>query len=205
VAGWSLLGATCRVRNADGTSGALVGTAPTSGTGTKTYAFTSTEINNNPNINCNFSNVKVPIVKIAKESRGGTGTFAFVNSNLSSTSTNVATTSSSSSTNIGKGTSAALTVNDTFSDVTISEPTVLTGYVLKNAKCTDANSSITGNIGEFGDLSGSTLTISSGRLITGGADITCTFVNSTPSLTIKKLAVVGLENLILLPVQIVES
>lgn len=188
VAGWSLLGATCRVRNADGTSGALVGTAPTSGTGTKTYAFTSTEINNNPNINCNFSNVKVPIVKIAKESRGGTGTFAFVNSNLSSTSTNVATTSSSSSTNIGKGTSAALTVNDTFSDVTISEPTVLTGYVLKNAKCTDANSSITGNIGEFGDLSGSTLTISSGRLITGGADITCTFVNSTPSLTIKKIS-----------------
>lgn len=188
VAGWSLLGATCRVRNADGTSGALVGTAPTSGTGTKTYAFTSTEINNNPNINCNFSNVKVPIVKIAKESRGGTGTFAFVNSNLSSTSTNVATTSSSSSTNIGKGTSAALTVNDTFSDVTISEPTVLTGYVLKNAKCTDANSSITGNIGEFGDLSGSTLTISSGRLITGGADITCTFINSTPSLTIKKIS-----------------
>lgn len=188
VAGWSLLGATCRVRNTDGTSGALVGTAPTSGTGTKTYAFTSTEINNNPNINCNFSNIKVPIVKIAKESRGGTGTFAFVNSNLSSTSTNVATTPSSSSTNIGKGTSAALTVNDTFSNVTISEPTLLTGYVLKDAKCTDANSFITGNIGEFGDLSGSTLTISSGRLITGGADITCTFVNSTPSLTIKKIS-----------------
>ncbi|MDQ9760657.1 Calx-beta domain-containing protein [Acinetobacter baumannii] len=188
VAGWSLLGATCRVRNADGTSGALVGTAPTSGTGTKTYTLNSTQINNNPNINCNFTNIKVPIVKIAKESRGGTGTFAFVNSNLSSTSTNVATSSSSSSTNIGKGTSAALTVNDTFSNVTISEPTVLTGYVLKDAKCTDANSFITGNIGEFGDLSGSTLTISSGRLITGGADITCTFINSTPSLTIKKIS-----------------
>ncbi|MDR0003385.1 Calx-beta domain-containing protein [Acinetobacter sp. 11367] len=188
VADWSLLGATCRVRNADGTSGALVGTAPTSGTGTKTYALTSTEINNNPNINCNFSNIKVAIVKIAKESRGGTGTFAFVNSNLSSTSTNVATSSSSSSTNIGKGTSATLTVNDTFSNVTISEPTVLTGYVLKDAKCTDANSFITGNIGEFGDLSGTTLTISSNRLITGGADITCTFINSTPSLTIKKIS-----------------
>lgn len=186
--GWSLLGATCRVRNSDGTSGALVGTAPTPGTGTKTYAFTSTEINNNPNINCNFSNIKVPIVKIAKESRGGTGTFTFANSNLSSASTNIATTSSSSSANIGKGTSAALTVNDTFSNVTISEPTILTGYVLKDAKCTDANSLITGNIGEFGDLSGSTLTISSGRLITGGADITCTFINSTPSLTIKKIS-----------------
>lgn len=193
LGGWSLLGATCRIRNSDGTSGAVIGTAPAPGVGTKTYTLTSIEIDNNPNINCNFSNIKVSTVKIAKESRGGNGTFNFSNTNLSDASTSVATSSSSSSSNIGKGTSTTLTVNDVFSSVTISEPTLLTGYVLKNAKCTDANSFITGNIGEFGDLSGSKLTISSDRLITGGADITCTFINSTPSLTIKKISRGGVE------------
>ena len=189
--GWSLSGATCRVRNSDGTSGSVVGTAPISGIGTKTYILAAADITNNATngLNCNFANMLLPKVTIAKESRGGTGTFDFSNTNLSSTSTSITTTSSSSSANIGSGTSIPLTVTSPSTNVTIQEGAVTAaGYVLKKATCTDANGFITGNIGEFGDLVGSKLTIPFSRLITNGANITCTFINSTPSLTIKKIS-----------------
>lgn len=175
--GWTLTGASCR--NSAGTS---VGSR--SGT---TYTLTSTDITNNSSLDCNFVNTKVPTVKIQKISRGGIGTFGFTNSNLSSNSTNV-TTSVQASPNIGTGISAALTVASNSTDVTIKESSVASGYTLKSVSCTDSNSLFTGNIGTFGNFATDTITIPYGHLITGGADITCTFINSKPSLTIKKIS-----------------
>lgn len=175
--GWILTGASCR--NSSGVSvGSLSGS---------TYTLTSTQITNNPSLNCNFVNTKVPTVKIQKISRGGTGTFGFTNSNLSSSSTNV-TTSLQASPNIGTGISTALTVANNSTDVTIRESSIVSGYALKSVSCVDSNSQITGNIGTFGNFTTDTITIPYGHLITGGADITCTFINSKPSLTIKKIS-----------------
>lgn len=175
--GWTLTGASCR-----NSSGVSVGSRSGS-----TYTLTSSEITNNPNLNCNFVNTKVPTVKIQKISRGGIGTFGFTNSNLSSSSTNV-TTSLQASPNIGTGISAALTVASNSTDVTIKESSIVSGYALKSVSCVDSNSQITGNIGTFGNFTTDTITIPYGHLITGGADITCTFINSKPSLTIKKIS-----------------
>lgn len=175
--GWSLTGASCR-----NSAGNAVGSQSGS-----TYTLTATDITNNPNLNCNFVNTKISTIKIQKISRGGTGTFGFTNTNLSGNSTNVATTLQGSS-NVGTGISSALTVSSTSTDVTIRESSIVSGYALKSASCIDSNSLITGNIGTFGNFNTDRITIPYNHLITGGADITCTFINSKPSLTIKKIS-----------------
>ena len=175
--GWSLTGASCR-----NSAGNAVGSQSGS-----TYTLTATDITNNPNLNCNFVNTKIPTVKIQKISQGGTGTFGFANTNLSSSSSNVAT-SLQGSPNIGTGISPVLTVVSNATDVVIRESSIATGYALKSASCTDSNSFITGNIGTFGNFSTDRIRIPYTYLITGGADITCTFINSKPSLVIKKIS-----------------
>ncbi|WP_087547025.1 DUF11 domain-containing protein [Acinetobacter sp. WCHA39] len=179
--GWTLTGASCR-----NTAGNSVGSRSGS-----VYTLTAADISNNPNLNCNFVNTKLPTVKIQKISQGGTGTFDFANTNLSSNSSNVAT-SLQGSPNIGTGTSPVLTVLNNATDVVIRESSIATGYALKSASCVDSNSLITGNIGTFGNFSTDRITIPYTYLITGGADITCTFINSKPSLIIKKISRGGL-------------
>ncbi|MDM1019326.1 SdrD B-like domain-containing protein [Acinetobacter sp. VNK23] len=127
-------------------------------------------------ITCNLMNTRLPTVKVQKISYGGTGTFSFTKTNLTGTLNNITT----STTGIAAPTNpTALPVTAKGTDVTITEGTPPNNYVLTEASCRDDNSNITGNTGTFGNLVNSTrvLTIPLTYLITGGADITCTFVN----------------------------
>ena len=60
--------------------------------------------------------------------------------------------------------------------MTLTE-TAAFGYTLTSASCTDANSLVTGNTGNFGSLLGNVLTISSTNVVSG-ADISCIFTNT---------------------------
>ncbi|WP_254592243.1 beta strand repeat-containing protein [Acinetobacter bouvetii] len=127
-------------------------------------------------ITCNLMNTRLPTVKVQKISYGGTGTFSFSNTNLTGTLNNISTSTAGIAAPVNP---TALPVSAKGTNVTITESAPPTNYVLTEASCRDDNSLVTGNTGTFGSLVNSTrvLTIPSTYLITGGADITCTFVN----------------------------
>ena len=127
-------------------------------------------------ITCNLMNTRLPTVKVQKISYGGTETFSFTKTNLNGTLNNINT----STAGIAAPTNPTpLPVTAKGTNVTITESPSPANYVLTEASCRDDNSLITGNTGTFGNLVNSTrvLTIPSTYLVTGGADITCTFVN----------------------------
>ncbi|MCH7393857.1 hypothetical protein MMP66_06125 [Acinetobacter dispersus] len=132
-------------------------------------------------VSCTLMNTRLSTIKVQKISYGGTGSFTFSGINLNGSTASVALPSITTSTQ-GVATPSNPNVNsitDRTKDVTLTEGVPPNNYVLTEASCTDANSSITGNVGSFGSLNNSTrvLTVPSTFLITGGADITCTFVN----------------------------
>lgn len=169
---WELSTATCK--NA---AGATI----TSSISGNTITINSSGITTGVVITCNLMNTRLPTVKVQKISYGGTNSFSFTGTNLNSSSGSVSLSTITTSTQgIAAPTSpTALPVTAKGTNVTITESAPPTNYVLTEASCRDDNSLVTGNTGTFGNLVNSTrvLTIPSTYLITGGADITCTFVN----------------------------
>jgi uncharacterized repeat protein (TIGR01451 family) len=169
---WELSTAVCK--NAAGTtlSSSISGNALT---------LNSSAITAGAVITCNFMNTRLPTVKVQKISYGGINSFGFTGTNLNGSSSSVSLSTITTSTQgIAAPTNpTALPVTAKGTNVTITESAPPTNYVLTEASCRDDNSLVTGNTGTFGNLVNSTrvLTIPSTYLITGGADITCTFVN----------------------------
>lgn len=164
---WELSTATCK--NA-------AGTTITSSISGNALTINSSGITAGAVITCNLMNSRLPTVKVQKISYGGTGTFSFSKTNLTETLNNISTSSAGIA---APANPTALSVTVKGTNVTITESSPPTNYVLTEASCRDDNSLVTGNTGTFGNLVNSTrvLTIPSTYLITGGADITCTFVN----------------------------
>lgn len=164
---WELSTATCK--NA-------AGTTITSSISGNALTINSSGITAGAVITCNLMNSRLPTVKVQKISYGGTGTFSFSKTNLTETLNNISTSSAGIP---APANPTALSVTVKGTNVTITESSPPTNYVLTEASCRDDNSLVTGNTGTFGSLVNSSrvLTISSTYLVTGGADITCTFVN----------------------------
>lgn len=170
VAGWTLGGATCT--NGSGTTvGALVGT---------TYTILNAQFSAGDVLTCTFLNRKNPTIQVEKISYGGTGAFTFAATNLTGTIGTLTTTASATPV-----LSAILPVTAINTAVTITETPVAT-YTLTTASCIDENSAFTGNIGTFGTLAGSVLTVPASYFLTG-AEIKCTFNNRrSTTLTLRK-------------------
>lgn len=164
---WELSTAVCK--NAAGTtlSSSISGNALT---------LNSSAITAGAVITCNLMNTRLPTVKVQKISYGGTGTFSFSKTNLTGTFNSISTSSTGIAAPMNP---TALPVTAKETNVTITESSPPINYVLTEASCRDDNGLVTGNTGTFGNLINSTrvLTIPSTYLVTGGADITCTFVN----------------------------
>ena len=157
------------------------GTTLTSSISGNTLTINSSGITTGAVITCNLMNTRLPTVKVQKISYGGTNSFSFIGTNLNGSSGSVSLgTITTSTQGIAAPTNpTVLPVTAKGTNVTITESSPPANYVLTEASCRDDNSNITGNTGTFGNLVNSTrvLTIPSTYLITGGADITCTFVN----------------------------
>ena len=164
---WELSTATCK--NA-------AGTTITSSFSGNVLTISNSGITTGAVITCNLMNSRLPTVKVQKISYGGTGTFSFTKTNLTETLNNISTSSAGIP---APANPTALSVTVKGTNVTITESLPPTNYVLTEASCRDDNSLVTGNTGTFGSLVNSSrvLTIPSTYLVTGGADITCTFVN----------------------------
>ncbi len=146
-----------------------------------TLTIDSSGITTGAVITCNLMNTRLPTVKVQKISYGGTNSFSFTGTNLNGSSGSVSLgTITTSTQGIAAPTNpTVLPVTAKGTNVTITENSPPANYVLTEASCRDDNSNITGNTGTFGNLVNSSrvLTIPSTYLVTGGADITCTFVN----------------------------
>ena len=138
--------------------------------------------------NCLFTNAKIPVVKVQKITTGAPGgSFTFTQTNLASTPSGITTIAAGTAT---PSSPSAINVTTIGSDVTLAE-TVVSGYTLLSASCTDANSAVTGNTGSIGSVSGTTLTIPAASVV-AGADFTCLFTNrKTPTVKVQKITTGG--------------
>lgn len=109
-----------------------------------------------------------------KLSLGTVGSFSFANTNLSVPTSVLTTTAVNSPVD-----STTAFVPNPIAPISIAEtlPTFPSGWRQAKASCTDANSAITGNAGEFGTLNSNSITIPS-SFLHPEANITCTFTNS---------------------------
>ena len=109
-----------------------------------------------------------------KISVGAVGSFFFTNTNLSVPTSVLTTTAINSPVD-----STTAFVPSPIAPITITEtlPNSPPGWRQAKASCADANRAITGNVGEFGALTGDSLTIPS-SFLHPAANITCTFTNS---------------------------
>ncbi len=175
-AGWTLNGATCT----NNSSGATVGTFTN-----PTYTIPNASNTAGQVFDCYFLNNKNPTIKVEKTSYGGTAGFTFADTNLTGAVGTLTTTSSGTPVQ-----SANLPVTVAGTNVTITE-TPTAGYTLTSASCVDDNSAFTGNLGTFGSLTGSVLTVPSSNFVLG-ADIRCTFSNRrSTTLTLRKTWAAG--------------
>lgn len=114
-------------------------------------------------------------VRVQKLTVGGVGgAFAFTQTNLLTTPASITTSAANTAT---PASPAAHEISAPGTNVSITE-SLLAGWSLTAATCTDANSAVTGNTGSFGTLSGRTVTLNSGSLVLSGSDITCRFTNT---------------------------
>ncbi|KOR31031.1 hypothetical protein TI04_02965 [Achromatium sp. WMS2] len=154
---------------------------------TRTGEFSSPAndtIGNAAQIICIFTNNKLPTIKIQKTTISGTGgPFSFDTvTNLDNTPAAITTTTANTPTPESP-TPIRVTKIDTA--VTIAETSIPTGYSLTAVACTDANSTVTGNTGTFGNLTPTnTLTILNTNMV-AGADINCIFTNTYASKTLQ--------------------
>jgi uncharacterized repeat protein (TIGR01451 family) len=126
-----------------------------------------------------------PIVRVQKITTGGVaGPFTFTQTNLASAPAGITTTTAGVADPVAPG---AITVSTVNTAVTLTE-TVVVGYALTSASCTDANSAVTGNVGAIGTLAGMTLTIPAAN-VKSSADFTCIFTNiRLPTVTLTKVS-----------------
>ena len=129
---------------------------------------------------CTFTDQKTPTFKVQVSTIGGVGgPFTFSQSNLATTPSNITTIAAGTAT---PSSPTAHLVWAVGSDVSVTQ-TPPSGFSTASANCTDANSSITGNSGNFGTVVGNQITVL-GSQVVAGADVTCLFtVNKLPTLT----------------------
>lgn len=133
---------------------------------------------------CTVTNTKIPTLKLQKTTLSGFGgPFTFLQTNLTSTPTSITTAVPSTPT---PSSPTAIYVSSIGTAVTLTE-TSASGFFITSGSCTDANSANTTNTGSFGSLSGTTLTIPSGKVV-AGADFNCVLTNTKalPQLSITK-------------------
>ena len=138
-------------------------------------------------LSCTVTNTRARI-RFQKITLGGTGTFSFTStSNLQGTPGSMTTSSSGIA---APASPVPVNANNIGTQITVTESAVA-GYVLTAVVCTDANSTITGNTGNFGTFAGSTVTIAS-SYIKAGAEISCTITNTlTPTFRLQLRTIGG--------------
>jgi hypothetical protein len=179
IAGYAITAASCTDANSSitgntGTFGTFLGTVLT---------LAAARVVAGADITCVITSTR-PRVKIQKTTIGGSGgPFNFTTSNLATMPAAITTVAA------GTPTPASPTANNVTTvgaSATITETAIGT-FFLSSVTCTDANSAITGNVGNIGTLAGTTLTLPAAS-VNAGADITCAFSNTkaNPNLTILK-------------------
>lgn len=173
-AGWKLGTAICK------SGGNTVGTLNAS---TGVYTIPAAQVTAGAAFSCTFTNNKTPVVRVQKITTGSAGgPFSFTQSNLAAAPPPITTMATGTAT---PATPAAIAVQTLNTDVVLTEAPA-SNFVLSTAQCTDANSSVTGNTGNLGSLSGNALTIPAAN-IRPGSDLTCVFTNRrTVTLTLAK-------------------
>ena len=178
ASGFALTSASCVDANA-----AITGNTGTIGTlSGNTLTIPTANIKAGADFTCTFTNTRAT-VRVSKVTLGNAGgPFTFSATNLASTPASITTVTSGVSAPVSP---TAINVTTIGQAVTITE-TVASGYAISGASCTDTNSSVTGNTGSFGTLSGSTLTIPASRVV-AGAKFDCTFTNARiPTVSVQK-------------------
>ena len=165
VSGYQLIAAACT----DGNSTVTGNTGSFGSLASSTLTIPASRVVPGADFSCTFTNRKIPTVKLQKITTGGNaGSFTFSQTNLASTPPGITTIAASTAAPVSP---TAIDVSTVGSDVTLTE-TVVTGYALLSASCTDANSAVTGNSGSIGTLAGTTLTIPAANVV-AGSDFTC--------------------------------
>jgi uncharacterized repeat protein (TIGR01451 family) len=153
-----------------------------------TLTIPSGNVNAGAEYTCLFTNARIPTVTLRKVTLGNAGgPFSFTAGNLDATPADITTSTAGVA---APASPTAITVANIGQDVTITE-SAAAGYKITGASCTDANSTVTGNTGSFGSLSGSTLTIPAARVV-AGAQFNCTFTNrKVPTVRLQKITLGG--------------
>lgn len=138
------------------------------------------------NIICTFTNRRRPTVTVQKITTGAIGgAFSFANTNLSGAIADITTTATNTAT---PASPTRFIASATGTAVTITETSPLT-FVAVGVTCSDANSTVSGNVNPVATSSSGALTIPAGA-VQIGADINCVFTNAqaTPQLVVTKTA-----------------
>lgn len=132
-------------------------------------------------INCIFTNAAKPAtVAVQKITTGGIGgPFTFAVTNLATTPAAITTATVGTAAPVAP---VSNTVSAYSTAVQITE-TVSSTFTFTTANCTDANSAVTGNAGNFGTVAGSAITIQPANVLPA-AQITCVFTNAGKAPTI---------------------
>ncbi len=187
VAGYALTGFGCT----DANSG-VTGNPASFGTfvaATRIGTIPAANVRAGADIRCTFTNARIPAVRVQKTSNGGIGTFSFsASTNLAATPGNITTATAGTA---APASPSATNVTTTGTAVTITE-NAAAGYALTAFTCSDANSGVTGNPASFGTFVSATRvgTIPAANVVVG-ADITCVFTNTRPTVRVQKISLGG--------------
>src|SRR5665213_69486 len=126
-------------------------------------------------ITCAFTNAAKPAtVAVQKITTGGIGgPFTFAVTNLATAPAAITTATVGTAAPVAP---VANTVTAYSTAVQITE-TVSSTFTFTSATCTDANSAVTGNVGSFGTVAGSAITVPAANVLPA-AQITCKFTNA---------------------------
>ena len=183
IAGYALTAASCTDANS-----AVTGNTGLRGTFSgNVLTIPAADVKAGVDFTCTFTNTRATIM-VQKITTGGVdGPFTFADTNITGALPSITTTS------VGVAAPAAPTASNVTtvgSAVTITE-TVVAGYTLISASCTDANSAVTGNTGARGTLAGNVLTIPAAD-VDPGTDYTCVFTNrKIPTVKVQKTTLGG--------------
>ncbi len=135
-------------------------------------------------VTCTISNAPGPArLTISKISNGGIGSFSFkgtANANGFSTDNSYIVTTATPGVS-ASGASVFLKATNTLTEI---QETLPAGWTINSASCVDSNAATTGNpAGAFGTIGGNILRIPAVNLL-AGADLRCTFVNSSNGFTL---------------------
>ena len=183
IAGYALTAASCTDANSavTGNSGSIGSFAG------NVLTIPAANVVAGADFTCVFTNTRATI-KVQKITTGGVaGPFTFADTNIAGALPNITTAAVGTATPAAPAASNVTTVGNA---VTITE-TVVAGYTLIAASCTDANSAVTGNIGARGTLAGNVLTLPAAD-VDPGTDYTCVFTNAKiPTVKVQKITLGG--------------